>query len=208
MSVRAPRGVTLIELIIALAVTGIVLTAAHEAVGVVIGALQRSRALRAAARGEAVRLTLARWLEAAALPDSGAAFDGVSAWRDGRASDTLRFVVLDAGPLHPGPHHLALWVEDGHRPDTTGLMAAITPWPAGGHADTLVVAAGATSLDVRYLVADGGVERWVADWRSHTRLPYAIALQVAIGERAGSRVAGGDAALTAPLVVPIAASRW
>lgn len=209
MIAQGRRGVTLIELVVALAVTGLVLAAAHALLGVVVDALHRSRADRTMAEGEAARAALAGWLRAAALPDSSATFDGIPGWRIGGESDTLRFVIADGGPLYPGPHHVALWVDTDPRSELSGLLAAMEPWPSvGGRAETLVVSPRATMLDARYLISRQRTEVWVDSVHARTELPYAIELRIDIPAPPGRTRPAGDAILSLPLVVPVAASRW
>jgi hypothetical protein len=209
MTAHGRRGVTLVELVVAPAVTGLVLAAAHALLGVVVDALHRSRADRTMAEGEAARVALAGWLRAAALPDSDAAFDGIPGWRIGGESDTLRFVIADGGPLYPGPHHVALWVDTDPRSEPAGLLASIGPWPAvGARAETLVVSQRATMLQARYLVSRQRTDVWVDSVHARAELPYAIELRIDIPAPPGRIRPAGDAILTLPLVVPVAASRW
>ncbi len=207
------RGVTLIELVVALAVSGIVLLAAHASLGVVVHGWQSARAARRTSAGGSARLVLADWLRAAVLSDSDATFVGRSAFRDGRESDTVRFIVSDGGALYPGPRRVTLWVRDDPGALPRGLLAVLAPWPpARGAAtiDTLVLAPDARALSARYLVAPKGREAWVDDWASRTELPRAVAVRVDVPPDRGvaSAMSPGDAILSLPLVVSIAASRW
>jgi hypothetical protein len=137
-----------VELLVTLAVAGIVVLGLHEAVRVTVDAATATDdPARSVLRREAARATLRQWLEAA----SG--FDG--------APDGLSFVTRD-----PDSVRLRIGVIAGR-----GLVA----WDsAAGRVLPLVPEA--RGLKVRYLVSAFGAAQWFDVWSAPGRLPRAVEL--------------------------------
>lgn len=171
----------MIELMVALAVSGIVAAAAYAAVRFAADASTRLRDARAGAlTGAAARLTLEGWLRAVAFVDGADRFVGLDRRGGGRPMDELTYGVTDAGPQHPGPHRIRLRVELARSARAGGLVAELTPIRAGvlTPPETIQLAPGAVGLRMRYLVRQFGKERWLDAWESSKELPRAIELQV------------------------------
>jgi len=180
--VRRPRrGFTMIELMVALAISGIVAAAAYAAVRFAADASVRLREARTSAlSGAAARLTLEGWLRAAAFIDGADRFVGLDRRTEGRPMDELTYGVADAGAHHPGPHRVRLWIDRSPSTRAGGLVAELTPIRAGVLAppETLEIAPGAVGLRMRYWVRVFGKDRWVDGWESSKELPRAIELHV------------------------------
>lgn len=185
---RRPRGAragfTIVELIVALVVTAMVLATAYGSLQVATDATARLRAeRRSALAAPAARMALDGWLRGATLAGNLAPFVGVHRARaDAPPADEVRFAVLDAGALHPGPHLVRLFLAQGTDPLRRGLLAELTPTRRGFATapETLQVSAGATGLAVRYLAQGGTRREWVGEWLSDRELPAEIELR-AIG---------------------------
>jgi prepilin-type N-terminal cleavage/methylation domain-containing protein len=179
-----PRGFTLLETLVALAVSALVLTALYGAVGAT--ATTRARATDRAERGAAERtvlVALAHELEAALAPDASA--DGVS---------PLRFVVLAAPP--EGPPWSQLRFATDAADDV--LLVGYRVEPASGAGRLVRRAAsrfapaddpepsGATALDAvrafRVRAFDGTA--WKTSWTA-PGLPLAVEIALGVDDGAG-----------------------
>ncbi|MFN2567808.1 MAG: prepilin-type N-terminal cleavage/methylation domain-containing protein [Gemmatimonadaceae bacterium] len=178
---RRRAGFTMIELMVALAISGIVAAAAYAAVRFAADASTRLRDARTGAlSGATARLTLEGWLRGATFVDGADRFVGLDRRGEGRPMDELTYGVADAGAHHPGPHRVRLWIDRSQSTRAQGLVAELTPIRAGVLAppETVTLAPGAAGLRMRYRVRLLNKERWVDAWESSKELPRAIELQV------------------------------
>jgi len=193
----------MIELMVALAISGIVAAAAYAAVRFAADASTRLRASREdALAGTTARLTLEGWLRAAELVDGVHRFIGLDNRSQGRPLDQLTFGVRDAGAHHPGPHRVRLWINRDRSTGTTALVAELTLIKAGllTAPETLTLAPGAVGLRARYRVRLLSQERWVDSWESARELPRAIELEV-IGPAGTVRTVQLAPLWTVPMIV-------
>ena len=173
MSVR--RGFTLLELLVAIVVTGVVALLVYGAVGAAAevrtrvaaerDSLQSARAMRAA-----IEDALRNARSAFAYGDTVFVLDDRSD-ASGRPADRLSFVSAGAlAPLTPDADW-AVTIE----PTPDGLV--LTGAPIGFAAPARVVArlAGVTGLEVRALPTRGGAP-WTDRWTDGTTLPQAVEL--------------------------------
>lgn len=199
------RGFTLVELLVALAVAGIVALAAQQVLATALDARARSRTQRELAlSAPARRAALEAWLRAATLSVPDAPFIGRTGGDVGWPADELAFAVADAGALYPGPHRIRVWLDRNPAiPPDDGFVVELLPLPAGSApADTVVLAPAAARLWLRYLDAPG---TWVDAWDAEEvgRLPLAIELRIA--PVPGLAVPAGEELVFAPAVVaPVA----
>ncbi len=198
-------GFTLVELLVALAVAGIVALAAQQLLATALDARARSRTQRELALSAAARrAALEAWLRGATLSVPGEPFIGRPGGDVGWPADELVFAVADAGALYPGPHRIRVWVDRNPAlAPEDGLAVELLPLPAGSApADTVVLAPAAARLWLRYLDAPG---TWVDAWDAEEvgRLPLAIELRIA--PVPGLAVPAGEELVFAPAVVaPVA----
>src|SRR5690606_36253086 len=144
-------GFTLVELLVALAVAGIVALAAQQPLATALDARARSRTQRELALSSAARrAALEAWLRGATLSVPGEPFIGRPGGDVGWPADELVFAVADAGALYPGPHRIRVWVDRNPAlAPEDGLAVELLPLPAGsGPADTLVLAPAAARLRI------------------------------------------------------------
>ena len=203
-------GFTLVEVIVAMAIVGMVIAAAYGIVGAVADA--RSRTI--AARGEilpgpAARAALDAWLRGTGPVEGAGPFEGIDRGEAYLPDDVLSFGVEDGGALHPGPRRIRLWVE--RRPGfRSGLLAELAPLRTGGEdgTDTLVLAPAAAGLSARYRTRIRGVHTWVSAWKSDSVFPDAVELVVHPAPQAAARAdAGGlPRVLRLPIVAPLHAN--
>lgn len=205
------RGVTLVELLVALVVSGMVVMAAHAALATMADAWGRSAEVRGPAmRSSAQRALLEGWLRGAVIVPSVGPFIGHAENVAAIPFDELSFATADGGPFRPGMYRVHLWIDRDPATAVRGLVAELAAIRDSTlmQPDTLEVAPEAQGMSLRYLVQDGAREDWIGDWESRTQLPRAIELRlVAISAvRLGSaEVAAQDLPplLALPLVVPV-----
>jgi prepilin-type N-terminal cleavage/methylation domain-containing protein len=203
---RARRGMTLIELTVALSITGLAIGVGYSGFAMLTDRRMEA-ASRAAetARASAVRRAVQTWLTAARLTIEEdevlfRAVDGV--WRSAAgevADDDLTFFTSASTPLGDGGTIIRLHVErsDSIAAGQRGLVADL--WsPDGTRRLSIVLDTLVATLDVSVLSSVLGDAAWQTSWVSSTILP------------AGVRVRLGDAqeraALTPLLATPITAS--
>lgn len=203
---RPRHGFTLVELLVALVVGSLVLSAAYRAVGIAVDATARMRAeQRAASRGGAARAQLEAWIRSATSLDGAEPFLGTRhAPADGPPRDELSFAVADGGTLWPGPHRIRLFVGPEPASGGSALVAELRPLDGrpSTRPETVAVASGALGLGLRYRARFRTGASWAGEWSAFGRLPEAVELRLVPG------VGRGDAALAPilalPLVVPLA----
>lgn len=160
-----PSGFTLLEVLIALAISGIVVLLAHRLFAAAADAARTVEDTRAALDREA---NARRWLQAAALSlDVGQqAGDGF----EGRA-DRLAFSTwLETPEGWFARRRVALGL------DSRGFIAAVD------QTDTLVLADDVHTVAFDYLLEPGADTKWVREWISPVSAPLAIRLR--LGNRA------------------------
>ena len=197
------RGFTIVELVVALTLSGIVALAAIGAMGVATDASARLRAdRRLATSGLTARAQLAGWLRSATLLQGTEPFVGTR--RAGAESrlDELTFAVADGGALHPGPRRLRLLVDRDPATPVDGLVAELSPLRgASTRTDTVEIAPGVVGLALRYRAGAPARTGWVERWSSTRELPAAVELR--LRPATTDATAKGSALLGVPLVTPV-----
>jgi prepilin-type N-terminal cleavage/methylation domain-containing protein len=156
-------GFTLLELLVALAVAGIVVLLAHRLFAAATDSGRRLMAARTALDRTA---NARRWLQAAFLSlDVGQlAGDGF----DGRP-DHLRFTTwLET---------TGGWFE--RRRVELALSGGRFVGSVGDHGDRVVLADAVTDVAFDYLLEPGAATKWVAEWVSPVSAPLAVRLRIA-----------------------------
>ncbi len=172
-------GFTLLELVVALAITGLVAAAAVDAARTAADAWTRvanarSRTLAAAN----ARIALGDWIRAAVAIDDAPAVVGTSRSLGGLPRDELVVRIEDGGRLYPGPHRVHLWIGRAPGVAGSGLLAALTPLgSASSDVDTLLVAPGAGGVSLRFLARVGGRDQWLHAWDGEES-PRAVELRL------------------------------
>lgn len=188
---RSHRGMTLLELSVALAVGGAALSIGGAAVATL---LDRRESVLADAevngRALAARRIIVAWV---ADVRAGAPGDDILDGRRGirrspsgdMADDSISFVTAADGALQ----HVHLFVD--RAADRPALVADISP--AGAARRRVVLAVDVAGLEVSYLTSAIGRREWRRSWNG-ALWPSAVVLRL---------VAAGGSALPAPLRLPI-----
>jgi prepilin-type N-terminal cleavage/methylation domain-containing protein len=184
----ARSGFTLLELLVALAITGVVVLAVSAAVSVSTTVALRGRdESDSVLRVEAAYAAMRRWLAAAYLGGAGAGlrFEGADLNSRGTPADELSFVTLDPWMLEAspaGPVRVRLRVAGRD----SGLVAEYAGFGPDARTEVrsvrrISVLPGVRGMDARYLVALGDEVRWFSGWSSRVRLPRAVELRFYAG---------------------------
>jgi len=198
------RGMTLLELIVGLAITGVT-----AAVGYGVFASMVDHQARAEAEGDGVaraaaaRRMVIQWLTGARLlvDEAGPPFQGLDGVYQDVPDDELTFLTEAAGPEAYGQTVIRLHIDRDSVTPEQGLTAELTPW-RGARAERVEIEPRAAGLDVRYLTRMLGGAEWLPSWISSTVLPVGIEVTLLL--------VPGDSLpplLRLPLVVPIGSGR-
>lgn len=172
-------GLTLVELLVALAVTGSTVGVGYSTLSAL--ADQRERARRssvATVRAASVRRQVVSWIEGAYVSADAAPALRVSdhATR-GRADDEITFLTTAMTPLGRGDVVVRLFVDRDARTPERGLVAEFIehhgPRAARLELDSTVVA-----LDVRCITDTRGPRERLRTWLSAAMLPLGVDLRL------------------------------
>ena len=185
---RARIGMTLIELIVALTITGFAVGSGYSAYATL--ADRRIVADRQAddiARTSAIRSTLASWIAGARLTieQDDIVFRSVDGTRRSLDSDTpdddLTFFTSARTPIGNHGTVVHLFVDHDSSGDR-GLIAELSEWPGVRHM-RIQIDSTVESFDVSVLSSVLGAQSWLPSWVSATILPAGV--RVTLRARAG-----------------------
>jgi prepilin-type N-terminal cleavage/methylation domain-containing protein len=204
MPLRSRSGMTLLELLVGLTITGMALAAGYGALATTLD--QRERMVRATAGVEAsarVRRTLVSWIAGARLePDaSGPEFQGIDAEEGAWPDDELTFLTSASTPLGPARTVVRLSIDRDERTPERGLVADLQEW-RGPRAQRVELVPHARGLQVRFLSGTHREQSWIDSWISTSILPAGLDLRLQAEEP--DSVAP---LLRLPVVVPLGGAR-
>ena len=177
MSARRLRaGFTLVEVVVGVAVGGIVLSAGFAALTAIrdhsVGARE---ATTIALEGATARATLTEWLTTAQLQSSvlSTRFVGLDATESDLEWDEMSFPMLAPSQLRTPATNVRLFIDTDPETPERGLVAELVG-QRGEEPIPVELIPKAVGLRIRYLpVADGPVE-WAESWLDQPQLPRAV----------------------------------
>jgi prepilin-type N-terminal cleavage/methylation domain-containing protein len=198
------RGMTLLELVVGLTVTGLVMTAGFGALQVLGDRrVHAEAAMNAVTRAANERAEIESWVAGARLvaEEGGPDFRGLDGVRDHMADDELTFLTTAPTPLGTGETVVRLYVAHDTATGPRGLTAEFAEW-RGTTVRRVALDRAVRGLDVRYLSAVLGRRVWMPSWISSTVLPAAVELRLlpAVGDTL-------PPLLALPLLVPLRSGR-
>lgn len=170
---RGRGGFTLLEVIVALAITGLLVAAVYAAVDVAVQAQERNRVVQEEARRQRnARMVLSALLRSARLDPEVAdpAFQGA----DGLGGDALRFVSTLGVPLLGHAAGETIRVHLRAEPGRGLLLTLADAWRPAPTPRGLVLAPDVEAIEARYRDPDTGV--WEETWARPHDLPDAVAI--------------------------------
>ncbi len=171
------RGLTLIELLVALTITGLVMVSGYGALSVMVDHRARvMTATDAVATTAAKRRMLEGWLRGARLTIEGdATFEGLHGIDEDRPDDALTFVTNAPTPIGTNETVVRVYIDRDEKTPESGLTVSLSD-RKGGAARRLEIDPRATGLDIQYLSGLFGKRAWLESWVSTTVLPSAVRL--------------------------------
>lgn len=172
------RGFTLLELSVALAVSGVAITAGYAALATLVDRRARAEEVtRVTSRAYATRTTLAGWLAGAKLETrrTSASFRGAHGARGGLPDDELTFLTSSRTPLGDGATIVHLYIARTITGSTAGLAAEFTEWQ-GTRRLTVIVDSTVAGLGIRFGAGVFAPREWSTTWNSTTVLPAGVEL--------------------------------
>lgn len=171
------RGLTLIELLVALSITGLVMSAGYAALSTMVDHRTRVMAATdAVATGAEKRRMVVDWLRGARLNIEGDAnFEGLPGETEDRPDDALTFVTNMPTPISSDETVVRLYIDRDEKTPENGLTAALSD-RRGGATHRIEIDPRITGLQIRYLSGIFGKRAWLESWVSTTVLPSAVRL--------------------------------
>lgn len=169
-------GFTLIELMVALTIAALTVTAGYRALSILVDRRDTAdAATESTMRAWAIRDAITGWLAGARLDQAGvvAAFRGLDGERDHIPDDDLTFLTTAPTPLGDGDALVHLFVARDAVGKARGLTADFSQWRGTRHATVLLDSA-VTSLDIAYRSGVFVAAAWSASWISTSVLPSGV----------------------------------
>jgi len=178
---KGTSGMTLLELVIGITVTGLALSAGFGALAMLGDRRARLDAtMDEVAHAATVRADLTRWLGGAHLlaEEGGPNFRGLDGeWEQQFPDDELTFLTTAPAPLGTGETVVRIYVDRDSGTVERGLTAAFMTW-RGSAVTRLELDPRVAGLDARYLSGVTGRPAWLSSWISTTLLPAGIELRL------------------------------
>lgn len=176
---RSAQGMTLLELVVGLTVTGMVMTVGFGALQVLTDRREHVEGeMNAAARAANQRVEIESWLAGARLlpEEGGPAFRGLDGVHEGEPDDELSFVTTSSTPIGVGETLVRLYVDRDPATPEQGLTASFAQW-RGTTLRPIEIDRRVGGLDARYWSTMMGERTWLPSWISSTVLPAGIELR-------------------------------
>jgi len=176
---RRQRGMTLLELVIGITVTGLALSAGFGALATLSERRERmDEAMDVVTHAATLRADLASWIGGAHLlaEEGGPNFRGLDGVQGRLPDDELSFLTTAPTPLGTGETIVRLYVDRDSATLEQGLIASFAEWRGRGTA-RLELEPHVVGIDARYLSGVLGRPAWLSSWISSTLLPAAVEIK-------------------------------
>jgi prepilin-type N-terminal cleavage/methylation domain-containing protein len=195
------RGVSLMELLVAIALGGVAVSVGAATLSVLVDSAERQRADAVNAISTvAARRVMTDWIASASLGDASAdTFRGERRDIAGEPADELSFQTLAPTPVG-SPAVISLGISRSVTGETAGLVLGARPL-RGGTPLRWIVDSSVTALRIEYLVGVDSAARWLPGWISASMLPQAI--RISPVRRAGSGRSANEIPLVVSLTPPV-----
>ncbi len=173
------RGMTLLELIVGLTVTGLVLAAGFASLATIGDRRARIEVtLDTIVREANARAEIIAWVAGASLTldEGGPQFRGLDGVRESMPDDQLTFLTTSQTPLGAGGIVVRLYVDRDDATPERGLTAAFAEW-RGTALKRVELDPRVQALDIRYLSTFQFRLGWLPSWISSTLIPTGIELR-------------------------------
>jgi hypothetical protein len=191
---RVPDGTTLLELVVALAATGIILSAGFGLADQIFRTTAEDPTTQAAFNAAELRRSLSSWFGNPLMELDGAAypFTGTSA-----PAPQVQALLVSAAPYTPREVIAKLFVDNTRLAPGGGLIIQLTD-PLDLSSRTLQLERDVSAMKVRYLIHTGSEAVWTEVYASSSEPPRAM--EITLLPRAGSRL---HHILELPVLIPV-----
>jgi prepilin-type N-terminal cleavage/methylation domain-containing protein len=169
-------GFTLVEVVVGVAVGGVVLTTGFAALAAIQDHSGGAReATTVALEGATARATLSEWLATAQLQSTELAvrFEGLDATESDLEWDELTFPMRAQSPLRAPVTMVRLFIDTDPETPARGLVAELTGI-RGEEPRPVELIPNVVGLEIRYLPAVDGPVEWAESWLDQPQLPRAV----------------------------------
>jgi prepilin-type N-terminal cleavage/methylation domain-containing protein len=174
------RGFTLLELVVALTIAGIAVSAGYAVLAILADRRDRiTGETESLARASAVRGSLLEWLGSARVDPMRltASFQGIDRERDGVPDDELTFLTAAATPLGAARTLVRIAVARDSADQPSGLFAEFRDWD-GTRAQRLLLDSTVAAMDLRFNTRLIAGDHAPSSWSSGSLLPASVELRL------------------------------
>lgn len=175
-------GMTLLELVVALSITGAAVTAGYGAFTTLVDRKELAAAAAEQTMREAsARASLATWVAGSRLTidDDDVLFRGIDGeTREKLADDDLIFFTTAPTPVALTGTIVRLFIDREDETSEKGLVVELHEW-RGARSALIQLAPNVAGMDGRYLTGIFGSRQWVESWVSTSVLPAGTRLAFA-----------------------------
>lgn len=171
-------GMTLLELMVGLTITGMVISAGYALLASITDNRARAEAVTDGVLAAATRRqALISWLASARVDATSdrTSFRGLDGVAEDIPDDQLTFLTTAPTPLGAGETLVTLGIDRDSLTPERGLVASLTRW-RGQDSLRVELEPNAAALDARYLSRLLGADDWLPSWISSTVLPLGVEL--------------------------------
>ncbi len=197
--VQLKCGMTLLEVVVALAISGMAVAAAIAALQTVLQIHEDGARFAAEiVRGESMRGALSSWIRGAVLHGGDTdQFRGLSKEMPDGETDELTLLTIADTPGGTGEVEFALRLVARDATHAAGLLAEFRTLTSD-RVETVMLDTTVRGLRITYLAARDSVNRWLPGWISGSALPRAVQIRLET-----DRFDDSGALTRLPIIIPL-----